>query len=177
MPLEAASEDIALVQMGVVELRQIAAGEPVETGMAVFAGALPPGHVATLALAGVDTGTPLFWCVPFLIVSKSRAAILGSCRFKTVPARGEVEISYGIAPGQRGQRIATVAIGQLLKLAAASGAVQQVVAHIVPDNQPSSRLVHRLGFRRERTFTDLHGDDVVRWVWSAPAIVQPAASL
>lgn len=167
MQLETASQDIALVQMGVGELRQIAAGEPVETGMTVFAGALPPGHVATLALAEVDAGTPPFWCVPFLIVSKSRHAALGSCRFKTVPSRGEVEISYGVAPAQRGRGIGTAAIAQLLVLAASNDAVEYVVAHILPDNVASSRLAGRLGFVREREFTDLHGDTVVRWAWRA----------
>ena len=164
MPPEAALQDIALVQMGVDQLRQIAAGEPVETGMAVFAGALPPGHVAALALAEVDAGTPVFWCVPFLVVSEALKAVLGSCRFKTVPAHGEVEISYGIAPAQRGRGVGTAAIRHLLAFAAAHESVERVVAHILPDNTASSRLADRLGFVREREFTDLYGDTVVRWV-------------
>lgn len=158
-------QDVDLVQMGVPDLRRIAAGEHVDTGASVvFAGALPPGHVATLALAEIDGGTPAFWCVPFLIVSRSSRAILGSCRFKTVPVGGEVEISYGIAPEQRGRGIGTAAIGQLLALAAAQDSVERVVAHILPDNVASARLAERLNFRRERVFTDLHGDTVARWV-------------
>lgn len=163
------SEDIELVQIGLDELRQIAAGERVAWGkVTVFDGAPPPGHVATLALAEVDSGTPRQWCVPFLIVSKARNAIVGSCRFKTVPVAGEVEISYGVAPGVRGQGIATVAIERLLQLVAADSAVHRVVAHILPDNLPSSKLALRLGFVRDRLFTDMHGDEVVRWVRLVP---------
>jgi RimJ/RimL family protein N-acetyltransferase len=167
MPAGASSQDIELVQIGLDHLRQIAAGERVDLGTATACeGALPPGHVATLALAEVDAGTPLDWCVPFLIVSKARNAVLGSCRFKTVPVEGEVEISYGVSREVRGQGVATVAIAQLLQRAAADLAVHRVVAHILPDNLPSSKLVHRLGFARDRVLTDIHGDEVARWVWS-----------
>jgi ribosomal-protein-alanine N-acetyltransferase len=177
MPAGASSQDIELVRIGLAELRQIAAGERVDLGKTtVFEGALPPGHVATLALAEVDAGTPPHWCVPFLIMSTSRNGILGSCRFKTVPVEGEVEISYGVACELRGQGIATVAIGRLLQLAAADPSVNRVVAHILPDNDPSSRLASRLGFARERLFTDLHGDEVARWVWSTHAGSRPAES-
>jgi ribosomal-protein-alanine N-acetyltransferase len=172
----ASSPDIELVQIGLAQLKQIAAGERVDLGKtAAFEGALPPGHVATLALAEIDAGTPL-WCMPFLILSKSRNAILGSCRFKTVPVEGEVEISYGVARELRRQGIATAAVGQLVALAAAEKSVRRVVAHILPDNDPSSRLASRLGFARERIFTNLHGDEVARWVWSTPAGDGPAES-
>lgn len=169
MPPGAPSHDIELVQIGLAHLRQIAAGERVDLGKATACeGALPPGHVATLALAEVDAGTPPRWCVPFLIVSSSRNAILGSCRFKTVPVEGEVEISYGVARELRGQGIATAAIARLLQLAAADSAVRRVVAHILPDNLPSSKLARRLGFVQDRLFTDMHGDEVARWVWAVP---------
>jgi [ribosomal protein S5]-alanine N-acetyltransferase len=168
MPQEALAEDIDLVEIGLAQLRQIAAGERVEWGKTkALEGAQPPGHVATLALAEIDAGTPPRWCAPLLIMSTSRSAILGSCRFKTAPIDGEVEISYGVAPDVRGQGIATVAIARLLQVAAADAAVDRVVAHILPDNLPSSKLALRLGFVRDRHFTDMHGDEVVRWVWPA----------
>ncbi len=164
-----AGQDIELVPIGLAHLKQIAAGERVDLGnVTAFEGALPPGHVATLALAEVDAGTPQHWCMPYLIVSKSRNAVLGSCRFKTVPVEGEVEISYGVSREVRGQGIATAAIAQLLELAAVDLEVTRVVAQILPDNLPSSNLVRRLGFTQERTFTDMHGDEVARWVWTVP---------
>jgi ribosomal-protein-alanine N-acetyltransferase len=175
MPSYTPPQDIELIQIDLAHLRQIAAGEHVDLGTTTaLEGALPPGHVATLALAEIDAGTPQKWCVPFLIVSKSRNAILGSCRFKTVPIDGEVEISYGIARELWGQGIATVAIGQLVAFAAAEASVTRVVANILPDNDASSSLARRLGFARERVFTDLHGDEVVRWVWNTHAGVRPA---
>ncbi|MEQ1581102.1 MAG: GNAT family N-acetyltransferase [Steroidobacteraceae bacterium] len=168
MPADASAKDIELVLIGLAELQQIAAGERVELGKAAFEGALPPGHVATLALAEIDAGTPHRWCMPFLIVSGSRNAILGSCRFKTVPVEGEVEISYGIAREVRGQGFGTVAIARLLQLATADRSVRRVIAHILPGNLPSSNLVRRLGFVQDRLFTDMHGDEVARWVWTVP---------
>jgi [ribosomal protein S5]-alanine N-acetyltransferase len=168
MPSGASPQDIELVPIGLAELQRIAAGERVELGKPAFDGALPPGHVATLALAEIDGGTPHRWCMPFLIVSGSRNAILGSCRFKTVPIEGEVEISYGVAREVRGQGIGTAAIARLLQLAAADRSVRRVVAHILPENLLSSNLVRRLGFVQDRLFTDMHGDEVARWVWTVP---------
>jgi len=161
-----AGAPIELVPLSIAELRRIAAGESALTGEPALEGALPPGHVATLALAEVDAGTPAFWCVPFLIVSAGPRAIVGSCRFKSAPVAGEVEISYGIAPALRGRGLGTHAIRQLLQLAAGADGIRRVVAHVLPENAASSRLVRRLGFIEDRRFTDLNGDEVVRWVWS-----------
>ena len=103
--------------------------------------------------------------MPFLIISRARQIALGGCTFKTLPVDGTVEIGYGVAKSQRGRGIATAAVGQLLQMAALSGLVQEVVAHIVPANTVSSRVVSRLGFTRGNLVVDPDGETVVRWAW------------
>jgi [ribosomal protein S5]-alanine N-acetyltransferase len=161
----AEQEAIELVPIDMQNLRRLAASEPVNLGSTeIFEGALPPPHVAARALAQLDLGTPVYWCVPFLIVS--RTAVLGGCGFKTAPANGSVEIGYGVAESQRGRGIATAAVAQLLQMASSSGLVQLVVAHILPDNAASSKIASRLGFSKGHSLVDHDGETVVQWSFS-----------
>ena len=159
-------ESIRLLQLSVPNLRRLAAGDRIElVALRIPEGALPPSKTVGRALRQLELGTPALWCLPFLMVSTSRSTLLGACGFKTAPVDGSVEISYGVAPTERGRGVATIALGQLLQLAASSGLVQQVVAHIVPDNIASSKTVARLGFSAEGPQVDTDGEQVMRWVW------------
>lgn len=161
-------KSIQLIQLSAPKLRRLAAAEPVELdALRIPEGALPPSKTVARAITQLDLGTPALWCVPFLIVSASRSTLLGACGFKTAPIDGSVEISYGVARAERGRGVATIAIGQLLQLAASSDLVRQVVAHILPDNIASSRTVARLGFSPEGSLVDTDGELVMRWVWRA----------
>ena len=158
-------ESIQLIQLSVPNLRRLAASEPVELdALRIAEGALPPSKTVARALTQLGLGTPSLWCIPFLIVSTSRSTLLGACGFKTAPVSGSVEISYGIARAERGRGVATIAIGRLLQLAASSDLAQQVVAHILPDNIASSKVVARLGFSPEGLLVDTDGETVMRWV-------------
>src|SRR5688500_20354163 len=159
------TESIALVPVDLPNLRRLAASEAVDLGaMAIPGGALPPAKVATRALTQLELGTPRFWCVPFLVVSETRPSVLGGGGFKPAPVNGRVEISYGVARSERGRGVATAAAERLLQLAAPTGLVQQVVAHILPDNVASSRVVSRLGFSSGQALVDSDGETVVPWV-------------
>ena len=159
-------ESIQLIQLSVPNLRRLAAAEPVEfEALQIPDGALPPPKTVARALMQLDLGTSAFWCVPFLIVATSRSTLLGACGFKTAPVNGSVEISYGIARSERGRGAATIAIRQLLQLAVSSELVQQVVAHILPDNIASSKVVARLGFSPEGSLLDTDGERVTCWTW------------
>ncbi|WP_202839239.1 GNAT family N-acetyltransferase [Luteimonas saliphila] len=159
-------EAIELIPIDLPNLHRLAVCEPVDLGIIEIPdGALPPAKVAVRALAQLELGIPAFWCVPLLIVSKSRQSVLGGCGFKTAPTHGAVEISYGVARSERGRGVATVAVGRLLQMAVSSGLVQEVVAHVLPRNMASSRVVARLGFLRGQPFVDTDGETVVPWVW------------
>jgi RimJ/RimL family protein N-acetyltransferase len=161
----AQSDTLEIRLVDLPNLRRLAASQPVELGgLEILEGALPPGTVAAHALAQVDSGTPAHWCAPFLIVSGN--AVVGSCRFRAAPAEGRVEIGYGVAASQRGRGIATRVVRQLLEMAASSGVVTEVVAHILPGNVASSTVVSRLGFAKGDLQTDHDGETVV--VWSYP---------
>lgn len=160
------AEVVALSKIDLDNLRRWAASEPVDFGsMAVADGAMPPPRVASRALAQLEAGTPALWCTPFLILSESRDVVLGGCTFKGMPADGTVEIGYGVAESLRGRGIATAAVAQLLQIAAHSGIVKEVVAHIVPDNLASAKVVSRLGFSKGNSLVDPDGETVVRWTW------------
>lgn len=170
MPIDSEPPAIKLTPIDIVNLRRLAASEPVRLdGFGLPGGAMPPAEVAVRALAELARGTPELWCVPYLILSTSRATVLGACRFKTAPVDGAVEISYGLARSERGKGVATIAIGQFLQLAASTGLVREVIAHILPTNEASSRLVSRLGFTMDHSFIDDDGEAVVHWSWRAPA--------
>ena len=166
MPLGPGPETVTLVPLDMANLHRLAASEPVDLGdMRIPAGALPPAKVAARALAQLELGTPAEWCVPLLIVSPVRRTVLGGCGFKSAPANGTVEISYGVARSERGRGVAVAAVGSLLQMAASSGLVQEVVAHILPGNMASSRVVARLGFTQGPSLVDADGETVVRWTW------------
>lgn len=163
------SESIELTHISEANLRRLAGGEPVELDpLTVAEGALPPPKTVARALAQLELATPIAWCVPFLIVSRSRATVLGACGFKAAPVDGRVEISYGLARTERGRGVATIAIGKLLECAAASGEVKEVVAHIVPGNVASSNVAARLRFTPEGLLADADGEQVMRWIWRVP---------
>lgn len=154
---------VSLVQLSIDELRALAAREPAGHFAGAPEGALPPPHVAARALAQVAAGMPAFWCMPFLIVAQPEGTVLGGCTFKGLPSNGEVEIAYGVAGPARGRGVATAAVGQLVKLAAADGSVRQIVADILPSNIGSSKVVSRLGFTAGQCFVDTDGETVLRW--------------
>ena len=72
--------------------------------------------------------------------------VVGDCGWFGPPdGAGEVEIGYGLAPSARGRRIGTEAVVLLRDWVVAQGA-SAVRAEVLPGNEPSLRLLVRLGF-------------------------------
>jgi RimJ/RimL family protein N-acetyltransferase len=155
--------NIALEQLSMTELRDIAGAGAVGRFPCAPEGALPPQHVAARALAQLEDGVPASWCVPYVIVERSDGTALGGCTFKGAPVGGGVEIAYGVAASARGRGIATEAVRQLLRLAKDSASVHRVVAEVLPSNIASGKLVARLGFIQGARFVGTDGETVVRW--------------
>jgi len=158
--------EIELLQLTREELLGLARKAPADYFAGAPEGALPPPHVADRALKQLEAGVPAFWCAPFLIIARPEGTILGGCTFKGMPSNGDVEIAYGVAKSMRGRGIASAAVAQLVKLAAADRSVQQVVAEILPSNISSSKVVAGVGFMARGTFIDTDGETVVRWIYS-----------
>lgn len=165
------TEDLAtpcleLVAMNASQLKKLLKRDTVDWGeMHVPAGAMPSHKAIARALDQWDAGLPAKWCLPYLIVSAARDLIIGACGFKGPPVGKTVEIYYGIAPSLRGRGSATRALRQLLRLAVMDEDVERVLAHILPRNLPSRRLVTRMGFKLEQRFMDTDGEDVEQWCW------------
>ncbi len=163
--LEAVS--VELLQLHPLQLQKLCNREAVDWApMRVPDGAMPSQKAIERALHQWQAGIPPRWCLPYLIVTPTRDAIIGACGFKGSPAERTVEIYYGIAPCFRGKGIASKALRRLLEMAVMNDEVERVIAHILPRNIPSQRLVMRMGFKLERRFLDTDGEDVDQWRWT-----------
>lgn len=97
------------------------------------AGALRP-----LAEHPDDTGPGTF-----LVVEDG--VVVGDCLWSGPPTDGLVDIGYGVAASARGRGTGAAAVRLLLAWVADQGA-REVRAEVLPGNEPSLRLLARLGF-------------------------------
>ena len=73
--------------------------------------------------------------------------VLGELGTKGQPDdNGTVEIGYGLAAPSRGKGVGTRAVRVLVDWLLARDDVRRVIAHVEPVNEPSARLLRRLGF-------------------------------
>jgi RimJ/RimL family protein N-acetyltransferase len=86
----------------------------------------------------------------YVIVRRSDGLAVGDAGFHGPPGEdGEVEIGYALVPAARGNGLAAEATGLLVAWARAQPGVRRVVARVDPANEPSRRLLERLGFVRD----------------------------
>lgn len=75
--------------------------------------------------------------------------IIGGCgRVGGLDAEGCQEIGFGIAPAYQGQGLGTAAVRLLVSDLCAAPGVRSLGADVLPGNEPSRRLLTRLGFDR-----------------------------
>jgi ribosomal-protein-alanine N-acetyltransferase len=83
----------------------------------------------------------------FLVVEEEHGRVVGDCGWFGPPgADGEVEIGYGLAPAFRGRGYGTAAVRALLAWVCDQPGVARVAARVDAGNEPSHRLLARLGF-------------------------------
>lgn len=101
---------------------------------------------------------------PWLVIDAGRELPVGSAGFHAPPEPdGTVELGYGIAAPERRLGYATEAAEGLTRWALEQPGVTRVVARdVLADNEPSLRVLERLGYRRTR-----EGDGTVDWEISA----------
>lgn len=94
------------------------------------------------------------WWMYFVLLSAAAAAaagsrsLIGSGGYVGPPgADGTVEVGYGIVSDQRRRGYATEATRGLLGHAFAQPAVRRVIAHTLPELEPSIGVLHKCGFR------------------------------
>jgi [ribosomal protein S5]-alanine N-acetyltransferase len=101
--------------------------------------------------------------IGYLARRAADGAVVGTWAFKAPPADGAVEIAYFTFPGHERRGCATAMAGALVALAFGEPAVARVVAHTLPGEGPSTRVLRRHGFRLEGAVRDEEDGEVWRW--------------
>lgn len=100
----------------------------------------------------------------YLVVDPGTSTVVGTCGFKTGPTDdGVVEIAYFTFPEFEGQGFATAMAAGLKELAERSSAVQRIIAHTLPERNPSTRILEKIGMRCIGEVDDPEDGLVWRW--------------
>ncbi len=93
------------------------------------------------------------------------ATWVGTCAFTGPPMNAEVEIAYFTFPGQEGRGVATRMASALIEATTAAAHDQQLafIAHTLPQEGASTRILRRLGFRLLGIVE--HPEDGSVWKW------------
>lgn len=115
-----------------------------------FAVGLVPGtegHEAQAA-AGTHGGADPLWGA--WEIRTREGELIGTTGFHGPPVDGSAELGYGLVPEYRGRGLGGEAVGALVAWARAGGALR-LTARVDPENDPSLRLLARLGFTPVRS--------------------------
>ena len=100
----------------------------------------------TIARINEDASNPAWWA--HLPVLREENTLIGSCGYKGPPdAEGMVEIGYEVAPGFRKQGLATEIAQGLRDHAFSFPEVSKVLAHTMPEQNASTRVLEKCGFK------------------------------
>src|SRR5882762_6724244 len=104
-----------------------------------------------------------WWTYLFIHVADNTLIGLGG--FKGAPdASGSVEIGYAIAPSYRRRGLATEAASGMIEYAFSHEQVTRVVAHTLPEKNPSTLVLQKVGMKFRGSTID--PDDGEVWSWS-----------
>ena len=103
------------------------------------------------------------WLLRAIVLVDQPDVMVGRIGFHAPPdARGAVEIGYAVSPAFRRRGYASEAVVGLLDWAARTHDVRHFVASVSPTNEPSLRLIARLGFLRTGTqWDEIDGEELV----------------
>jgi ribosomal-protein-alanine N-acetyltransferase len=157
-----ASPDHLLTLIDAPERFEEVVGFPVADGLHGFyvSDDVSPDWLASLR----SSSGPDPWRYGFFVVSRESGSVIGSAGFKGPPdASGSVEIAYGIVPSFQGRGYATEAAAALVEFAFASGQVEVVRAHTLPEANASTHVLRKCGFTHLGTVVDPEDGTVWRW--------------
>lgn len=135
-------------------------------------GALPAEHREQISAEWLalfeqaSEGDP--WILGFRLVRQSDGAEVGQCGFKGPPdVAGTVEISYYVASEFEGNGYGSETAEALTRFALADSRVQTVSAHTLPEQNASTRILKKCGFKQVGEVVD--PDDGLVWRWERAA--------
>ena len=124
------------------------------------------GQVADAQLALYRrTGATAPWIGYFAREATSRE-VLGSCSFVGPPQEGCVEIAYFTFPHAEGRGVAKQMAAMLLSIARTNAEASTVIAHTLPEENSSTRVLKSLGFAVIGSAIDDEAGCV--WKWQLP---------
>ena len=97
----------------------------------------------------------------FAVREQATGRLLGGCELRLQPG-GSGHVTYWTSAGGRGHGHATRGLILLLGYARSIG-VDEIEAHIAPDNHASCRVAEKAGFRRSGPFTAADGATMIRY--------------
>lgn len=100
------------------------------------------------------------WCAYFALVDNT---VVGSCAFKSPIQDGAVEIAYFTFPEFEGKGYATQMASALIEIAESSGESVRIKAQTLPQENISTKILHKLGFKK--TGSVIHPEDGEVWDW------------
>lgn len=102
----------------------------------------------------------------YFVVDTATREVIGSCAFKGPPTdEGTVEIAYFTYPVFEGKGYATAMAHKLVELTACSTAVNRVLAHTLPHENASTRVLEKIGMTFVGEVIDPADGRV--WQWQA----------
>ena len=116
------------------------------------------------SLSGSTVDAPDLHWGGYLAVDGDTRQVVGSCAFKGPPTPDStVEIAYFTYPGFEGRGYATAMARRLLELANGAPEVKRVIAHTLPEQNASTRILERIGMSFVGEVMD--PDDGLVWRW------------
>jgi RimJ/RimL family protein N-acetyltransferase len=89
---------------------------------------------------------------------------VGICAFKGKPVDNSVEIAYSTFPPYEGRGFATKACGQLIGIAQRESKDIRIAARTLPEDNASTTVLKKNGFRLSGTAADPDDGEVFEWV-------------
>jgi [ribosomal protein S5]-alanine N-acetyltransferase len=130
---------------------------PVAEGWAGFPEAVPFALAEARAGGAPEWGTHLFF-------AEDDGALVGFGGWKGPPDDGVAELGYAVAPARQGRGLATAVVRTLVDRARAAG-LRAVIAHTLPEDNPSTSVLRRCGFVLAGEVIE---DGEAVWRWELP---------
>lgn len=94
---------------------------------------------------------------------RSGDSIMGVCSFTGPPKDGAAEIAYFTFPPYEGRGVSSAAAARLVEAALGREEIVSVIAFTLPERNASTRILEKLGFRRDGTAQDKDAGEVWQW--------------
>lgn len=99
-------------------------------------------------------------------IAVENSMLVGTCAFKSPPVADRIEIAYGTRPGFEGRGLATAMARELIQIARRQKAGLTIFAQTLPEENASTAILKKLGFRFVGTVE--HPEDGLVWEWELP---------